>query len=257
MSHRHTQTYERILDWWEGLSASTKAAEIDDFALEFGYNSTKLEHSDVHYEEAREIFEVGTVTAYTGDVRSVTSLANQQVAFDWMLRRLAQRTPLDEEFLMRLHRLVAGGTFSRRQLADGEFPGTYKRSDYIVRETHEVGAPVQDCPRLTRELLAEVQEELDADLSRTRALTVAAYLHNQLVSIHPFSEGTGRVARELSNYVLLWADHPPIIIFKDDKEEYFAELEIFDETGDLEPFKEFLKAQTIESWSSRVRANRA
>ncbi len=253
MSHRKAQSYESILAWWEALPGATKAVEIEDFALEFGYNSTKLERSDVHYEEAREIYEEGTVTAYTGDVRSITSLANQQVAFDWMLRQLSRKTPVDETFLLKMHSLVAGGTFSRRQLADGEFPGTYKRSDYIVRETHEVGAPVEECPRLTRDLLKEIDDELRAQITPTRALTVAAYLHNQLVSIHPFSEGTGRVARELSNYVLLWADHPPIIIYKDDKDEYFAELEAFDETGDLEPFKEFLRKETVESWSSRVR----
>ena len=102
-------------------------------------------------------------------------------------------------------------------------------------------------------LATPCDEELQRDISPARALTVAAYLHNQLVSIHPFSEGTGRVSRELSNYVLLWADHPPIIIYKDDKDEYFAELEAFDETGDLEPFKEFLKRETVESWGSRVR----
>lgn len=245
-------TYEDVLAWYASLDDETRASELADFALDFGYNSTKLEHSDVHYEEARELYEDGTVTAYTGDVRSLTSLANQQVAFEWMMRQLARGRRVDEDLLMEMHRLIAGGTFSRRQLADGERPGTYKRSDYFARETNEVGALPAECPRLTRELLAEVDEELDR-LTPTRALTVAAYLHNQLVSIHPFSEGNGRVARELSNYILLWGGHPPICIYKDERDRYFAELEAFDDTGDLEPFKEFLREQTLESWAERVR----
>lgn len=252
MTTRQPKTYEDVCLWWEGLDPATRSAEIDEFALEFGYNSTKLERSDVHFEEAREIFERGTVTAYTGDVRSLTSLANQQVAFDLILRNLARGERFDEELLLKTHRLVAGGTFSRRQLADGEFPGTYKRSDYFVRETKEVGALPEECPALTRELLAEVDEELDT-LTPSRALTVAAYFHNQLVSIHPFSEGTGRVARELSNYILLWGHHAPICIYKEDRNEYFGELEAFDETGDLEPFKAFLRKEAVKSWESRVR----
>lgn len=245
-------TYEDVLAWYAGLDDETRSAELADFALDFGYNSTKLEHSDVHYEEARELYEEGTVTAYTGDVRSLTSLANQQVAFEWMMRQLVRGRRVDEALLMEMHQFIAGGTFSRRQLADGERPGTYKKSDYFARETHEVGALPAECPRLTRELLGEVNEELDR-LTPTRALTVAAYLHNQLVSIHPFSEGNGRVARELSNYILLWGGHPPICIYKDRRDRYFSELEAFDATGDLEPFKDFLREETLESWAERVR----
>ena len=46
-------TYEDVLAWYAGLDDETRSAELADFALDFGYNSTKLEHSDVHYEEAR------------------------------------------------------------------------------------------------------------------------------------------------------------------------------------------------------------
>lgn len=244
--------YEKVLAWWATLEPKVRRRELDDFAVEFAYHSAKVERADITYEEADEVFRQGTVTAYTGDVRSLISVVNQKAAFGWMLEALEEGRPLSESMVLTLHRTLTYGTFSAHQLADGERPGTYKLSDYFVRETHEVGAPVEEVAQLTQALLAEVNDVLDG-LGPERALTVAAYLHNELVTIHPFSEGTGRVARELMDYVLLRGGHPPLIIFEDDKPLYFETLEAFDDTGDLAPFKELLVRSTVRSWEDRVR----
>lgn len=251
-AHELRDAYYAILDWWEELDDASKQAELKEFAMEFAYHSAKVERADVTYEEAREIFESGTVTAYTGDLRSLFSIRNQQVAYEEYLANAEGIVPLDEELVLACHFTLTYGTFSKQQLDDGEFPGTYKLSDYFVRETHEVGAPVEDCPRLVRELCEEVNGVIET-LTTKEALTCAAYIHNRLVTIHPFSEGTGRVARELANLILLLGNHPPVIIFEEDKAEYFRQLEMFDDTGDLKPFKRFLRKECVRSWQERVR----
>ncbi|MFQ8866783.1 MAG: Fic family protein [Eggerthella lenta] len=50
---------------------------------------------------------------------------------------------------------------------------------------------------------SRVQEALLSESAEKNALTIAAYLHAQLVDIHPFADGNGRTARLLMNYVLL------------------------------------------------------
>jgi Fic family protein len=245
-------SYYAILDWWSELDDAARRSELKDFAMEFAYHSAKVERADVTYEEAREIFESGTVTAYTGDLRSLVSVRNQQLAYEEYLANAEDVVPLDEELVLACHFTLTYGTFSKKQLDDGEFPGTYKLSDYFVRETHEVGAPVEDCPRLVRDLCDEVNGVIET-LTPKEALTCAAYFHNQLVRIHPFSEGTGRVARELANLILILGGHPPVIVFEEDKPEYFRQLEMFDDTGDLKPFKRFLRRECVRSWHERVR----
>lgn len=243
--------YARIVSWWQNLSRTKRLYELNDFAEEFCYHSAKVERADLTYAEALEVYNHDTVTNYTGDIRSLISVLNQRSALWWMAEKIIAQAPLDEEFILTLHRTLVYHTLSNRQLMDGERPGKYKVCDYFVRETREVGAAADECPKLTRELLAEVQEAM-GHLDAEKALTVAAYLHVQLVVIHPFSEGTGRVARDLANYVLLASGYPPAIVFEDDKEGYFDALEIFDETGDLEPFKNFLRACICRTWGSRV-----
>lgn len=245
-------SYEAVLEWWSCLDDETRASELDDFAMEFAFHSARIEGAELTYEEAREVYEDDSVTAYTGDVRSLVSLIDQRAAFGWMLGVIEERRPLTEELLLTLHRTLTYLTYSKKLLADDERPGKYKLSDYIVRGTYEVGAAPDQCPQLTRDLLAEVDKELPR-LTPSRALTVAAYLHNNLVSIHPFAEGTGRTARDLMNLVLLEGDHPPIIVFDDDANRYYGALEEFDQTGDLAPFKDFLKRETVRSWEDRMR----
>jgi Fic family protein len=244
--------YECILEWWAELDPAARERELKDFACDFAYHSAIVERAELTEEESREVFEEGTVTAYTGDVRSLMSVLNQRWAYQQFLALPGRETSFSEDLVLKCHFLLTYGTYSAAQLADGEYPGTYKLSDYFVRETHEVGAAPKDCPRLTRDLCQEVAEVIDT-LTPKDALTCAAYFHNTLVTIHPFSEGTGRVARELANLILLRGNHPPIIIFGQDKAEYFALLEAFDDTGDLKPFKRFLRRATCESWCDRVR----
>lgn len=244
--------YATICSWWRTLSKTKKLYELNDFASEFAYHSAKVERAQITYDEALEVYDHDTVTNYTGDVRSLVSILNQRAAFWWMVEKILAKSPLDESFILTLHRALVYHTLSNRQLMDGERPGKFKLCDYFVRETREVGAPASQCPKLTSDLLQEVMDEL-GDLEPEKALTVAAYLHVQLVVIHPFSEGTGRVARDLANYVLLASGYPPATVYEDDKERYFEALEVFDETGDLDPFKDFLRSCICRTWRRRIR----
>lgn len=252
MARKTPVTYDDVLSWWSSLSHQEQNYELSDFALEFAYQSAKIERADITFQEASQVFEHASVTNYTGPVRNLISIANQRVAFFWMLGALAYCRPLDESLVLSLHRTLTYGTYSPTQLADGERPGKYKLSDYIVRETHEVGASPEDCPLLTRELCREVCAQLP-NLTPKRALTCAAYFHNALVSIHPFSEGTGRVARDLANFILLAGGHPPVCVYASDQAAFYEALEAFDSTGDLAPFKAFLREETLRTWEDRVR----
>lgn len=60
----------------------------------------------------------------------------------------------------------------------------------------------------------------------------AAWLHHRFVQIHPFQDGNGRVARTLTSIVLLQAGWFPLVIDRDQREEYLDALETAD-AGDL------------------------
>ena len=69
-------------------------------------------------------------------------------------------------------------------------------------------------------------------------LIIAAVVHYQLVTIHPFEDGNGRTGRLLINYELLKNNLPPVVIAKEDRVKYFEFLRNNDSNGLAEWLKE-------------------
>ena len=101
----------------------------------------------------------------------------------------------------------------------------------------------QDC------LSEQVDSELDNLLSWYgkyiahpevyRPLLVAASLHHRFVQVHPFQDGNGRVTRALVMWHLVQHDYLPIVVTRNDRNDYIAALDAADE-GDLSPLVDFI-----------------
>ena len=55
-------------------------------------------------------------------------------------------------------------------------------------------------------------------------MIVAAKWHGYYEYLHPFRDGNGRTGRLLSNFILLRAGHPLLIIKLEDRSEYISAL---------------------------------
>ena len=76
-------------------------------------------------------------------------------------------------------------------------------------------------------------------LNHSHPATKAIEAHYRLVSIHPFTDGNGRVARLLLNLVLLQNNFPPLVVPKESRRAYITSLEkgqTADDTGDYYKF---------------------
>ena len=57
------------------------------------------------------------------------------------------------------------------------------------------------------------------------ALVLAAVVHNQFETIHPFADGNGRVSRLIMNFVLIKFDYPMSDIKYEGRTSYYNALE--------------------------------
>lgn len=118
-------------------------------------------------------------------------------AFHFIVEEIvAQRTfnsPID---LFHLLRIIA--------------PATHKRHPNKYRQTLvQVGSHI--CPEPV--LVPHCIETLFSNLALIKEPVIAAiYLHHELVRIHPFSDGNGRVSRMAKNWLLMYNLYPPIVI---------------------------------------------
>ncbi|MDQ2668849.1 MAG: Fic family protein [Gemmatimonadota bacterium] len=90
-----------------------------------------------------------------------------------------------------------------------------------------------------------------------RPLTRAVLSHLEFVTIHPFLDGNGRLARLLMNYALLGAGYPWVTIRADEKHPYFQALERAQVDGEVEPLGEFLAVHIRRAASTAERGGAA
>lgn len=241
--------YNKAVSLWKRKNIRTDAqlAEaLNGHSIAFAYNSGKIENDKVTYNDTREIFEHDGVTSYTGDLRTLFEIRNSKEANEMFLSAFNQRLPVDEALIKEFQRLLTQNTYDTRRYQLGERPGEYKKHDYVTGK-EEIGAAPEDVKEEMDELLEEMQ-----DITEDIVLKAAAYFHVKFENIHPFADGNGRTGRLVMNYILVINGHPPIVIHEEDRKTYYSALESWDTEQDIKPMCEFLKEQTVKTWSKQI-----
>lgn len=218
------EKYKRVVELWRSYkisSADDIDKYLDSFRILFAYNSGKIENEEITYHDTREIFENGKIVSYTGSTRSVFEQQNQKLCYEVLKDMIIDREPITVDLIREIHRILTCGT--------------------------EVGSSVNKVEEDIKELVSEVNKYEGKDV-----LKVAAYLHARFESIHPFADGNGRVGRTLTNYYLMTHDHPPLIIYDEDKFLYYECLQKYDETEDIDPLHEFLVYESEKTWEKTL-----
>jgi Fic family protein len=104
-------------------------------------------------------------------------------------------------------------------------------------------------------MMKELIEYIDSEQKKQEinVLQLAFKLHFRFVSIHPFVDGNGRVARLLMNYMLGYYDFPMLFVFKADRLRYIDSLYAAQENEEITPFYEFMFKQYIKFLKKEIR----
>ncbi len=127
------------------------------------------------------------------------------------------------------------------------FPkGEYKKyPNHVVRQDGSIFAyaPVDKTADEMKRLVDELRTE---EFINSHPVLQAAYAHYAFVRIHPFADGNGRVARAFASLYLFQGARIPLVIFADQREEYFRALDQAD-GGGYKVFVEFISSCAIET----------
>ena len=241
--------YEKALALWRRKQVKTDAelAEaLNGHSISFAYHSGNLENDRITYNDTREIFDHDGVSCYTGDLRTLFEIRNAKDANELFLQSFRDRRPLDERLVKAFQKRLTQNTYDTRRYQLGERPGEYKHHDYVTGK-NEIGA----APEEVADEMAELLDEL-RDIPADKLLRAAAYYHVKFENIHPFADGNGRTGRITMNYFLVINGHPPITIHQEDRKEYYAALEAWDERQELAPMESFLRTQTGKTWEKQI-----
>jgi Fic family protein len=73
----------------------------------------------------------------------------------------------------------------------------------------QIGAHICPEPNLVPNLISEMLYKIEKLKS---PIVKAIYLHHELIRIHPFLDGNGRITRIAKNWLLMYSLYPPIFI---------------------------------------------
>lgn len=154
------------------------------------HSSTSIEGNVLSLAQVSALSEDRQVNA---DALQKKEAANYIKALRWIIKNYQLR--LSEKRLLSLHVVIVDG------LVANDKAGRYKqKQNYVVNAKKIVvftPPKPKDCPRLVGELIQWVNRVNDI-----HPVVVSAIFHHQLVSIHSFSDGNGRLARVVSQWVL-------------------------------------------------------
>jgi len=251
--------YHKAILLWKSFAIQTPASltqHLDSFRVLFAYHSAKIENDAISYNDTHEIFHNDKVSSFTGNPRTLFEQQNQKTCYEFLIPKIIAKEPITIGLVKEIHAILTAGTYDeRRYLEKGERPGEFKRHDYVTGLL-EVGSSPEDVPKDVALLLTEIK-----DLSESKSihpetlLKAATYFHARFEYIHPFADGNGRVGRTLLNYFLMSNEHPPLIVYEEDRSQYFEGLRSYDRQEDLEPLFTFFLLAVEKTWEKKLERN--
>ncbi|MFA4844685.1 MAG: Fic family protein [Candidatus Margulisiibacteriota bacterium] len=140
-------------------------------------------------------------------------VANYLKAMRWI--ETGADNKLDENAVLQLHKIITRG------LLDSSKSGRYKEKQNWVVDENKIKVFSPTSPKETPQAVEELLDWLNNHETRQlHSILVCALFHHRFVSIHPFSDGNGRLARALGTLILYQRDYDLHHIFSLD--EYFA-----------------------------------
>lgn len=188
-----------------------------------------------------------------------TALATIHAQFDALtyLAEVARGSdPLSLTLIRQLHAALcrtqptfaASDQFGREVQLPLDRGGWKSRPNWITRQDGTVlrtAPPEQVAPEMERLV------EYDRSAADLHPIVHAAWLHHAFACVHPFEDGNGRVARVLATLVPLRNDLAPLVIRRQDREEYLTALDAAN-GGNLRPLVRLFARREIDALRSEL-----
>lgn len=192
------------------LPKSLAEKEIEDFLVEFTYDTNRIEGSTLTFQETSDLLTHG-ISPGSRPMRDI----RETLAHAALMRRLlANPEPIDLPRLLSWHRSIFGET-------KPDIAGRLRDFEVRIRGSHHVPPSTLE----VRPMLVELLRRFHRHGDDRNPVESAGSFHFQFENIHPFGDGNGRIGRLAMNLALFQAQYPMLNIRYGKRAGYYRSLE--------------------------------
>jgi len=192
------------------MPSSAKEKEVETFMIKFTYDTQRIEGSKLTLKDTANLLERG-ITPKEKPIRDIKEAEAHKKVFYEMLKH---EKDLSLQIVLYWHKKLFGET--KEDIA-GKI-----RNHQVAISRSKFMPPM---PSELNFLLKEFFDWYNQNKSKISPVELAALVHLKFVTIHPFSDGNGRISRLMMNFVLHKNGYPMIDIPYTKRAGYYNALE--------------------------------
>jgi len=207
------------------------------------YHSTKIEGCSLTETDTKVLLDKD-ITAKGKPLKDHLMIKDHYNAFLFLKDQAKKKRKLSVEFIRETCSVLMKNTGEVINSIGGSFStsdGDLRLAQVYVDKKYF--PDFKKVPDLLKKLVEKINNILDTLSDENEILKLSADLHYNLVNIHPFGDGNGRLSRLFMNYILMYHNQPYVKIFTDDRAEYIDVLNETEEKEDLSIFRDFICRQ--------------
>ncbi len=222
MRTRYVEFDDRHQDLAERMRAEPGAAEdfLRKWDLSWLYHENAME-GIVYSETELSTAMANQPVADAAFLRALLEIRNHKTALDLVRTDAGQKKlKINLTTVKKLYETLGAGI-------EGRSEAEYRKEMPLHRAYyHEIAQPAKIPALLTR--LCEQAES--AEWRSAHAIQRACRIHHAFMQIFPFTENSGRVARLMSNLILLGNGYLPVIVHATDRQRYYDSFRLSEAT---------------------------
>jgi len=203
--------------WYGKLSGAEIKKYNEDFIVRFTYNTNAIEGNRLSLRETSMILTENIIPA-GATPNDYNEAINSKDCYEFIKIYAGE---FNQKLLLKIHGLLTKNT-------NCKIVGEYR--DHDVRISGSDWIPPSY--KKIREEIRKIFQWYYVERKKLHPVELGTILHNKLVRLHPFSDGNGRTARVVMNWILMKNKFPMFYVELRDKINYYEAIEEGDKGND-------------------------
>lgn len=210
------------------------------YRIGLSYSSTAIEGFSYTESETKVLLEEG-LTVGGRPLRDALAVTGHAKAYDYMFDLLHEKH-LKNKDILTMHTLLEGGLESGTA-------GEYRKTQIFVTGSDHAFPKPERVPAL----MSAFEDWMTNTRGQLHPVAFAVQLHLNLISVHPFEDGNGRIARLAMNAVLLQEGFLPLVIPPLLRSEYIDCIKEVQTTKRDSGYLQFMYRRELETQKEMLR----